>query len=158
MVERDGPRRTLASMGPLGLGQCSCERGHPAAMKASCHVVLHSTTKHFVLEALRRGSLPQLQNAASKNKRAPPLPGVSSTAQQGLAKTVGIRMGVARHRPSLRQNPCVENLLEPLAPLQRAVAEANEPHAKEELITKTVVPIECSILEMKLCSRLGHRK
>ena len=68
---------------PLGHGQHPRQRGHPGRHEGripSRRAVLPPATKHVVPAALRRGRLPQLQELASRRRRAPLLPAPSSTA------------------------------------------------------------------------------
>ena len=99
--------------------------GHPAGHAArfpSCLVVLQSTTKHFVLAALRRGRLPQLQELH-------PDPGGHDAGplflrrwirrrghEQSMAAPVFDGMGISRSHGPVREEPGVDN---PVASLAR---------------------------------------
>ena len=118
----------------LGLGQHPRQRGHPFRHEGRFPTRLccaSSATKHFVLAALRRGRLPQLQERhpdAGERHSCPLRPRWLLRRlghEQGMAAPVFGRMGSSRSHGPLRREQGLDNWVASIAcpqrcPLQRS--------------------------------------
>ena len=127
--QRFGPEQGRTGVDPsLGNDQRPRQRGHPGRHEdrfPSRRAVLHPAAKHFVLAALRRGRLPQLQElqpGASERHSCPLRPRWLVRRrghEQGMATPVFGRLGISRSHGPLRQKPGVDDWLASLARRQR---------------------------------------
>ena len=150
----DEPKQRRRIVDPsLGHGQHPRQRGHPGRHEGrfpTRRTVLHPAT-HFVLAALRRGRLPQLQelhpDAGERHSclLRPRWLLLKLGHERSMAAPVFGRMGSSRSHGSLRREQGLDNWVASIAcpqrcPLKEAVAEAAALHSRDELFANHIEP------------------
>ena len=135
---------------PLGHGQHPRQRGHPGCHEGRIHshcAVFHPATKHFVLAALRRGRLPQLEElhpGASERHPCPLRPRRHLRKrghEQSMAAPVFGRMGSSRSRREQGLDNWVASIACPQrCPLKRSRRRGRGTQAHDELFSRHIEP------------------